>query len=297
MPKSWNRLSVDRLGKLIYEIRGQRVMLDSDLAKIYGVETKALNRAVNRNRSRFPTDFAFQVSSSEWKNLRCQIGTSSSSGGRQRLRSQIATSKSHGGRRYLPYVFTEHGAIMAANILNSRRAVQMRVFVVRAFLKMRALLGDKRKEARLRYLSRYWMNKLKDVPEIRFNTSFEPNQSCAIANPQIEGTDPKAVTKYLFDKHEIFTVPIIHEEFQGIRVTPNLYTTLSELDRFCDQMQSVAKNGLPACKFKSKDIFRASRLSLLGISNYQVKRTGKKSRPGSRSHRSFCSETKRTVGS
>ena len=107
-------------------------------------------------------------------------------------------------------------------------------------------IGGKRKEARLRYLSRYWMNKLKTVPKIRFNTSFDPNQSCAIANVHIEGTDPKAITKYLFDKHHIFTVPIIHDEFQGIRVTPNLYTTLSELDRFCDQMQLIAKNGLPA---------------------------------------------------
>ena len=106
-------------------------------------------------------------------------------------------------------------------------------------------IGAKRKEARLRFLSRYWMNKLKDVPKIRFNTSFDPNQSCAIANVHIDGTDPKAVTKYLFDKHHIFTVPIIHEEFQGIRITPNIYTTLAELDRFCEIMTSVARNGLP----------------------------------------------------
>jgi selenocysteine lyase/cysteine desulfurase len=107
-------------------------------------------------------------------------------------------------------------------------------------------IGGKRKEARLRYLSRHWMNKLKDVPKIRFNTSFEPNQSCAIGNVHIEGTDPKAVIKYLFDKHHIFTVPIIHEEFQGIRVTPNLYTTLSELDRFVEQIELIAQKGLPA---------------------------------------------------
>ncbi len=107
-------------------------------------------------------------------------------------------------------------------------------------------IGGKRKEARLRYLSRYWMNKLKDVPKIRFNTSFETNQSCAIGNVHIDGTDPKAVTKYLFDQHKIFTVPIIHEEFKGVRITPNLYTTLSELDRFCSVMESIAKNGLAA---------------------------------------------------
>jgi selenocysteine lyase/cysteine desulfurase len=107
-------------------------------------------------------------------------------------------------------------------------------------------IGGKRKEARLRYLSRYWMNKLKTVPKIRFNTSFESNQSCAIGNVHIDGTDPKAVTKYLFDKHKIFSTPIIHDEFQGIRITPNLYTTLSELDRFCEIMTGIAKNGLPA---------------------------------------------------
>src|SRR6059036_734484 len=107
-------------------------------------------------------------------------------------------------------------------------------------------IGGPRKEARLRYLSRYWMNRLKDVPKIRFNTSFDANQSCAIANVHIEGTNPEAVTKYLFDKHRIFTVPIMHEEFQGIRITPNVYTTLGEVDRFCDQMELIARKGLPA---------------------------------------------------
>src|SRR5215471_1415087 len=107
-------------------------------------------------------------------------------------------------------------------------------------------IGGKRKEARLRYLSRYWMNKLKDVPKIRFNTSFDPSQSCAIANVQIEGTDTAAVVKYLFEKHKIFSVAIKHEEFQGIRITPNVYTTLDELDRFVDVMLTIAKKGLPA---------------------------------------------------
>ena len=145
MPKSSNKLTSDQLGRLIYEVRGERLMLDSDLASIYGVETKALNRAVKRNRDRFPKDFMFQLSEDEWKNLRYQIGTSSSNSKHQSLRYQIGTSTlGHGGRRSRPYVFTEHGAIMAANVLNSRRAVQMSVFVVRAFLKMRALLGDNR---------------------------------------------------------------------------------------------------------------------------------------------------------
>jgi len=107
-------------------------------------------------------------------------------------------------------------------------------------------IGGKRKEARLRYLSRYWMNRLKDTPKVHFNTSFEPAQSCAIANVNIEGTNPSAIGSYLFDKHHIFTTPIIHEEFQGIRITPNVYTTLGELDRFCGVMETIARKGLPA---------------------------------------------------
>jgi isopenicillin-N epimerase len=107
-------------------------------------------------------------------------------------------------------------------------------------------IGGKRKEARLRYLSRYWMNKLKDVPKVRFNTSFDPNQSCAIANVHIEGSNPSAIGSYLFSKHHIFTTPIVHEEFQGIRITPNVYTTLGELDRFCEVMEMIARKGLPA---------------------------------------------------
>ncbi|HYJ87618.1 MAG TPA: aminotransferase class V-fold PLP-dependent enzyme [Pyrinomonadaceae bacterium] len=107
-------------------------------------------------------------------------------------------------------------------------------------------IGGKRKEARLRYLSRYWMNRLKDVPKVRFNTSFDPAQSCAIANVNIENVDPTAIGSYLFNKHRIFTTPIVHEEFRGIRITPNVYTTLGELNRFCNVMESIARNGLPA---------------------------------------------------
>ncbi|HSB28204.1 MAG TPA: aminotransferase class V-fold PLP-dependent enzyme [Pyrinomonadaceae bacterium] len=106
-------------------------------------------------------------------------------------------------------------------------------------------IGAKRKEARLRYLSRYWMNRLKDVPKIGFNTSFDPNQSCAIANVRVEGVDPSAIGSYLFNRHRIFTTPIVHEEFKGIRITPNVYTTLGELDRFCNVMEMIATKGLP----------------------------------------------------
>jgi selenocysteine lyase/cysteine desulfurase len=106
-------------------------------------------------------------------------------------------------------------------------------------------IGAKRKEARLRYLSRYWMNKLKAVPKVGFNTSFDENQSCAIANFRVEGVDPVQIGSFLMAKHKIFTTPIVHDEFSGIRITPNVYTTLWELDRFCDVVTQIAKNGLP----------------------------------------------------
>ncbi|MFI5252723.1 MAG: aminotransferase class V-fold PLP-dependent enzyme [Bacteroidota bacterium] len=106
-------------------------------------------------------------------------------------------------------------------------------------------IGPKRKENRLRYLSRYWMNRLKDLPGVKFHTSFDPNQSCGIGNVEIEGIDPGAIGTYLMDKHKIFVTPIIHDEFKGLRITPNVYTTLKELDRFCDVMETIARKGLP----------------------------------------------------
>ena len=109
----------------IYLIRGQRVMLDSDLAAVYGVTTKRLNEQLRRNRSRFPSDFAFQLTAEELTNLR----------------SQIATSSFHGGRRYRPWVFTEHGAIMLASVLNSEIAVQASIRVVRAFVRLREMVA------------------------------------------------------------------------------------------------------------------------------------------------------------
>ena len=117
---------VERVSRGIFTLRDQKVILDADLAAVYGVETGALNRAVKRNILRFPSDFIYQLAPDEVRNLRCQIGI----------------SKGQGGRRYLPFAFTEHGAIMAATVLNSPRAVQMSVFVVRAFVRMRAALSD-----------------------------------------------------------------------------------------------------------------------------------------------------------
>jgi len=122
---------------LIVTVRGQKVMLDCDLARIYGVPTKRLNEQVKRNAVRFPADFAFQLTPENVAGLRSQSATSNETG----IRPRLATGP-RGGRRYLPYAFTEHGAIMAATVLNSPQAVTMSVFVVRAFVRMRSMLLD-----------------------------------------------------------------------------------------------------------------------------------------------------------
>src|SRR5438309_1874399 len=124
---------IDNVESAIYLIRGQRVMLDSDLAVIYGVTTKRLNEQLRRNLSRFPDDFAFQLAAEEFRNLKSQIATSS-------LRSHFVTSSSHGGKRKLPWVFTEHGTLMLASVLNSHIAVQASVRVVRAFVRLREMV-------------------------------------------------------------------------------------------------------------------------------------------------------------
>jgi len=120
---------VKRVDSRVRFLRGQKVILDHDLAELYGVTVKRLNEQIKRNAARFPADFRFQLNRSEAEILRSQIATS---------------SLAHGGRRYLPYAFTEHGAIMAATLLNSPRAIHMSIFVVRAFVRMRTVLLSQR---------------------------------------------------------------------------------------------------------------------------------------------------------
>jgi hypothetical protein len=108
-------------------LRHQRVILDIDIAELYGVPVRQLNQQMKRNRERFPSDFVFQLTAKEHKILRSQI---------------VISRQPHGGRRYLPYAFTEHGAIMAATILSSPRAVEMSLYVVRAFVRLRELLAS-----------------------------------------------------------------------------------------------------------------------------------------------------------
>ena len=140
-------VAVDAIASRILTLRGQRVIVDTDLATLYGVPTKRLNEQVRRNAERFPADFMFALSQEEW----------------DALRSQSATLKTGRGqhRKYLPYAFTEHGAIMAATVLNSPRAVEVSIYVVRAFVQLRELLaGHKELAKRLNELETRMERKL-----------------------------------------------------------------------------------------------------------------------------------------
>jgi hypothetical protein len=117
---------VELIERRIYLIRGHKVMLDSDLADLYQVETKNLNKAVKRNLERFPEDFMFQLTAEETESLRFQFGTSNAG---------------RGGRRYLPYAFTEQGVAMLSSVLNSKRAVQVNIAIMRAFVKLREVMA------------------------------------------------------------------------------------------------------------------------------------------------------------
>jgi hypothetical protein len=124
--KSLISIPVEQIEGAILVIRGQKVMLDADLAVLYGVETRQINQALRRNEERFPEDFAFRLSAEEFTNLRSQFATSSSG---------------WGGRRYPPIAFTEHGAVMLASVLNSEIAIETSVKVVRAFIRLRQMLA------------------------------------------------------------------------------------------------------------------------------------------------------------
>jgi len=133
-------LAARKVDSKIFVLRGQRVILDRDLAELYAVEVRHLNQQVKRNAKRFPLAFRFQLSAHELKILRSQ---------------NVISSERHGGTRYLPYAFTEHGAIMAATVLNSERAIEMSVFVVLAFVRLRrAIAGNRRILTKLAQLER-----------------------------------------------------------------------------------------------------------------------------------------------
>ena len=136
----------------IFVLRGQRVILDTDLAELYGVQVRHLNQQVKRNAKRFPLAFRFQLSPHELKILRSQ---------------NVISSEGHGGARYRPYAFTEHGAIMAATVLNSERAIEMSVFVVLAFVRMRrAIAGNRHILTKLAELERHLKNHDSDIQDL-----------------------------------------------------------------------------------------------------------------------------------
>jgi len=123
-------LAENGFGNLILTVRGERVILDADLARLYGVETRSLNQATRRNQERFPPAFMFQLALDELENLRSQNVISSL--------ETMSTSGKHGGRRTLPFAFTEHGVLMAANVLKSPRAIQMSIRIIEAFVRLRS---------------------------------------------------------------------------------------------------------------------------------------------------------------
>ena len=137
MGKASSLIPIERIQRVIYLIRGEKVMLDSDLAALYGVSTKILNRAVKRNANRFPEDFMVQLTAEEVDVLRCQIGTSKTS---ETSEPAPHAKPGRGGRRYLPYAFTEQGVAMLSSVLRSERAVQVNIAVMRAFVQLRRLL-------------------------------------------------------------------------------------------------------------------------------------------------------------
>ena len=136
---------------LIYDVRGQKVMIDFELAELYEVETRILNQAVKRNIERFPSDFVFQLTQEEWQILRSQIVT-----------SKLAKEK-RGGRQYLPYVFTEQGVAMLSGVLKSKRAIEVNIQIMRTFVKMRQwALDSKEFGKRLFELEQYFIEHCKD---------------------------------------------------------------------------------------------------------------------------------------
>ena len=167
---------IELIASRIYLIRGVKVMLDRDLAELYGVETGALNRAVKRNAERFPEDFMFQITGEEAELLRCQTGIS---------------KPGRGGRRYLPYAFSEQGVAMLSSVLNSKRAIEVNIAIMRTFVQLRKTLDSHAELAR----------KLSDL-EKRFQNHDEQIQAIFEAIRQLMAPPDKKVKKIGFTARE-----------------------------------------------------------------------------------------------
>jgi hypothetical protein len=173
----------DQLAPLVIRLRRENVILDSDIAELYGVETKVLNQAVKRNIDRFPPDFMFELTEEELENLRSQFVTSSSrsqlvtSKSTPNLKSQIAISSSHGGRRTLPYAFTEQGVAMLSSVLRSQRAVEVNIAIMRTFVQLRSLMQSNKLLAEK-------IEKLEEKYDQNFQIVFDAIKQLIIADNQ-----------------------------------------------------------------------------------------------------------------
>jgi hypothetical protein len=139
-------LKPENVANLVFLIRGEKVMLDADLAMLYGVEARSLNQAVARNRKRFPLDFMFQLTAKEYENIRSQFVTTL--GGKGNSSQTVMSSRKHRGRIYRPYAFTEQGVAMLSSVLRSARAVEVNIAIMRTFVQLRRLMDTNRHLAR-----------------------------------------------------------------------------------------------------------------------------------------------------
>ena len=198
MTEELERYKTQPIEQMIMTVRGQRVILDADLARIYGVPTRRLNEQVRRNADRFPPDFVFNLTEQEVEDLKSQIATSSAG----LNRSQFATgSQRHRDPRFIPFAFTEHGVLMAANVLRSKRAVQMSVFVVRAFIRMRQMLIEQRDLSRkLAALEKELTAKI-NVHETAINEMFR--QIKRLLSPPSEPEPPKKRIGFLVEEPKV----------------------------------------------------------------------------------------------
>jgi hypothetical protein len=164
-----------QIQNMIYDIRGQKIILDSDLAALYGVETFNLNKAVKRNIDRFPSDFMFQLTKDEWKNLSFQNGIS---------------SKQHGGRRYMPYAFTEQGVAMLSSVLNSPKAIDVNIKIMRAFVKLRHYVLSQNKNTQIAELRKLLMLHIEST-DGKFSEQDKINKQIALVLNNLIEKPPK----------------------------------------------------------------------------------------------------------
>src|SRR5438132_8261830 len=192
-------LKPENLAQLVFFIRGEKVMLDADLAALYGVRPKALNQAVKRNRARFPSDFCFQLTAKEWAEIRTAAGAFNSQGADSQEiapnSSQfVMSSKRHRGAAYRPYAFTEQGVAMLSGVLRSLRAVQVNIEIMRAFVHLRQLLASNSELARK-------LESLEKKYDAQFKVVFDAIRALMAPNPP-EASKPKREIGFHTIRHE-----------------------------------------------------------------------------------------------